>query len=105
MPLPTTDFGVFDGQILVDWNPGSGTITGIRAVERPLTKSTGRRIEQFVALDGAEHVFHLDATGPLAGIEMFSGDSLSVQGGAGFSTIVFVERETLGNTWMVVAHP
>ncbi len=102
---PTTDFGIFDGQLLVDWNPGSGTIAGIRAVERPLTKSAGRRIEQFVTLDGTEKVFHLDAGGPLSGIEMFVGDSLAVQGGPNFSMIVFVEKQTLGNTWMVVAHP
>ena len=101
---PTTDFTIFDGQLLVDWDAPPG-YTGIRAVERPLTKSTGRRIEQFVVLDGSEKVFHLEAGGPLEGVEMVAGDSLSIQGGPTFNTIVFVEKQTLGNTWMVVARP
>jgi hypothetical protein len=102
---PTTDFTIFDGQLLVDWDTTPAAITDIRAVERPLTKSTGRRVEQFVALDGSEKVFHLDATGPLAGIPMTTGDPLVVQGGPTFTTIVFVEQQTLNNTWMVIAQP
>ena len=101
---PTTDFAVFDGQILVNWNADAG-YHGIRAVERPLTKSTGRRIEQFASLDGSEKVFHLEAGGPLEGVQMFAGDSLTVQGGPTYSTILFVEKQTLGETWMVVARP
>jgi hypothetical protein len=102
---PTTDFTIFDGQLLVDWNKTPSPITDIRGVERPLTKSTGRRVEQFVTLDGSEKVFHLDATGPLAGIEMTTGDGLTIQGGPTFTTILFVEKQTLGNTWMVIARP
>ena len=33
MPTPTTDFGIFDGQLLVDWN-ATPPVNGIRAIQR-----------------------------------------------------------------------
>ena len=62
---PTTGFSIFDHQELVNWITAGGPINGIRAVQRPLTQTVGRRIEQFVSLIATDVAFHLDAA-PLA---------------------------------------
>jgi hypothetical protein len=102
VPDPTTDFGVFDHQQLVDWVAGSGTVNGIRAVRRPLTQSTGRRIEQFVTLEATDVVFHLEAA-PLVGVELQAGDEL--QTSAASYSVVFVERQSFDTTILAVCRP
>lgn len=99
---PTTDFGVFDHQQLVTWNAGTGPIAGIRAVRRPLTQSTGRRIEQFVTLEATDAVFHLEGA-PLAGVELAAGDEL--QTSAATYSVVFVERQSFETTILAVCRP
>src|SRR5262245_59348512 len=102
MAEPTTDFGVFDHQQLVNWVAGGGTVSGIRAVERPLTQSMGRRIEQLVTLEATDVVFHLDA-GPLAGVTIVAGDGFETS--AASYSVVFVERQSFGTTILVVCRP
>lgn len=99
---PTTDFGVFDQQQLVDWVAGSGTISGIRAVQRPLTQSIGRRIEQFVSLEATDVVFHLEAAA-LVGVTIVAGDVLETSTAS--YTVVFCERQSFETTVLAVCRP
>jgi hypothetical protein len=104
MPIPTTDFSIFDGQELVTYESVSDPgVANIRAVRRPLTQSRQRNVERYVELYAIDVVFHLDGT-PLASTHVVAGDSLIDSSGATYQ-VLFVERQTLDNTVAVVARP
>jgi hypothetical protein len=102
MTDPTTDFGIFDHQELVTWVAAGGSVENIRAVRRPLTQSAGRRIEQFVSLNGDDVVFHLDAA-PLVGAAIAAGDGLESATTA--YTVIFYERQSFETTILAVCRP
>jgi hypothetical protein len=104
MPTPTTDFGIFDGQELVSYEPVSDpVVANIRAIRRPLTQSRQRNVERYVQLFATDIVFHLDGA-PLASTNMMSGDTLT-DSNAVTHQVVFVERQTLNNSVAVVTRP
>jgi hypothetical protein len=99
MPEPTTDFAVFDHQELVNWVTAGGPINGIRAVQRPLTQTVGRRIEQFVSLVATDVVFHLDGA-PLAAATLAVDDSLETSDGT--YVVIFFEWQSFETTILAV---
>jgi hypothetical protein len=104
MPTPTTDFSIFDVLELVTYDPASGpAIANVRAVRRPLTQSRGRNIESFVMLQATDVVFHLDAA-PLAAVAVAAGDTITDALSKNYQ-VLFIERQTLGNTAIAVCRP
>jgi hypothetical protein len=104
MPIPTTDFSIFDGQELVTYDPATGsTVTNVPAVRRPLTQSRGRNVESFVMLQATDVVFHLDAT-LLAVTTLVAGDVITDASSETYD-VLFVERQTLNNTVLAVCRP
>lgn len=101
MPVPSTDFGIFDGQELVSYEPISEpAVDHVRAVRRPLTQSRQRNIERYTALQATDVVFHLDGA-PLAGVSLSAGDTLTDAASRTY-TVLFVERQTLNQSVVVV---
>jgi hypothetical protein len=104
MPTPTTDFSIFDVQELVSYQPASAaTVTDVPAIRRPLSRSSQRNVERYVALQATDVVFHLDAA-PLATTPLLAGDSL-VDSNSQSYLVLFVERQTLNNTVAAVCRP
>jgi hypothetical protein len=104
MPTPTIDFSIFDGQELVTYDPTTGsTVNNVPAVRRPLTQSRGRNVESFVALQATDVVFHLD-NAPIASTTLAAGDTITDAGAKNYQ-VLFVERQTLKNTVLVVGRP
>ncbi len=107
MPTPTTDFRVFDGSEYISYTlqGGNPPIHNVLAVRRPLTRSTGRRVEDFVALQATDVVFHLD-TAKLAGATLKANDTISALDRATNTdvsyNVLFIERQALGNTALAV---
>jgi hypothetical protein len=104
MPSPTTDFSIFDGQELVSYEPVSDPpVDNVPAIRRPLTQSRQRNVERYVVLFATDVVFHLDAT-PLASTQLMAGDTLT-DAQSVTHQVMFVERQTLENTIVVVGRP
>jgi hypothetical protein len=104
MPTPTTDFSIFDVQELVSYEPTTDPVVdNVPAVRRPLTQSRQRNVERYVQLQATDVVFHLDAA-PLATTELMAGDTLTDANGRTY-LVLFVERQSLGNTVAVVCRP
>lgn len=104
MPTPTTDFSIFDVQELVTYDPtGSPAVANVPAVRRPLTYSRGRNVSSFVALQATDVVFHLDTT-TLSSATLAAGDAIT-DAAAKTYQVLFVERQTLGNTAIAVCRP
>jgi hypothetical protein len=104
MPTPTTDFSIFDGPELVSYEPISGTaVNDVPAVRRPLTQSRQRNVERYVELVATDVVFHLDGT-TLGSTVVAAGDSLT-DANSVTHAVLFVERQTLKNTVVVVCRP
>jgi len=104
MPEPSFSFAVFDGQEIVSYTPsGEPAVEGIRAVRRPLTKSSQRNVERFVELTATDIVLHLDAL-PLAEIELAVGDSLT-DANSVVHEVLFAERQALSSSVAVVCRP
>jgi hypothetical protein len=106
MPIPTTDFSIFDAIELVTYTPAVGSsVPNIRAVRRPLTQSAERNIQRFVQLQAADVVFHLEAA-PLAltALSSTAGDVVTDANGNSFG-LLFFEHQTLNNTVLVVCRP
>jgi hypothetical protein len=104
MPDPTTDFSIFDGQELVSYEPISDPpVANVPAVRRPLTQSRQRNVERYIELAATDIVFHLDAS-PLVNTTLMAGDTIT---DAQMVThqVLFVERQTLGNTVVAVCRP
>jgi hypothetical protein len=101
MPIPTTDFSIFDGQELVTYEPvGQTIVENIAAVRRPLTQSRQRNVERYIELQATDVVFHLDAE-PLANSPLNAGDTLTDSQSVVYA-VLFVERQTLNNTIALV---
>ena len=104
MPIPTTDFTIFDDQELVTYDPTSGpAIANVPAVRRPLTQSRMRNVERYITLQATDVVFHLDGT-PLAAATLAAGDTITDADSKTYQ-VLFVERQTLRNTVAVVCRP
>jgi len=104
MPTPTTDFSIFDGLELVTYEPVSdAAVANVPAVRRPLTQSRQRNVERYVELFPTDVVFHLDGT-DLASTHLMAGDTLS-DAQSVTHQVLFVERQTLNNTVVVVCRP
>jgi hypothetical protein len=104
MPEPTTDFSIFDGRELVTYDPASGpAIANVPAVRRPLTQSGMRNVERYITLQSTDVVFHLDEA-PLASATPAAGDTIT-DGASKTYQVLFVERQTLKNTFAVVCRP
>ena len=107
MPTPTTDFRLFDGSEYISYTlqGGNAPIHNVLALRRPLTRSTGRRVEDFVSLEATDVVFHLD-TSKLAGATLKASDTITAFDRATNSdvsyNVLFIERQTLGTTAMAV---
>jgi hypothetical protein len=100
--LPTSNFSVFDGQELVDYSNGIGTISGVQAVRRPLSQSSASRIEQFGIMLAPDHVpFHLNGD-QLQSQALAAGDNI-VDAQSVEYTVVFVERQDLGHRVLAIA--
>ena len=100
MPTPTTDFTIFDGQQLITYTPqGEAAVENVPAVQRPLTHSSGRRIEQFVTLQATDVVLHID-TALLSAATLQANDTITLDGSA--YNVLFVERQALENTAILV---
>jgi hypothetical protein len=104
MPAPTTDFSIFDGQELVTYEPVSGSpISDVPAVRRPLTQSRQRNVERYIELFANDVVFHLEGT-ILGSVNLASGDAVT-DSNAVTHAVLFVERQTLDKTVVVVCRP
>lgn len=104
MPTPTTDFGIFDRQELVSYQPaGDSPVENVRAIRRPLTQSRQRNVERYVELFPTDVVFHLDAA-PLASKQLSPGDTLT-DANTATHEVVFVERQTLSNSVAAIGRP
>jgi hypothetical protein len=104
MPTPSTDFSIFDGQELVSYEPVSDPpVDNVPAIRRPLTQSRQRNVERYVELFATDVVFHLDAT-LLASTQLMAGDTLT-DAQSVTHQVMFVERQTLENTIVVVGRP
>jgi len=106
MSTPTTDFRLFDGSEYISYTlPGGNPIHNVLAVRRPLTRSTGRRVEDFVSLEATDVVFHLDMS-KLAGATLQASDTITALDRATNAdvsyNVLFIERQTLGNTALAV---
>lgn len=100
MSIPTTDFSIFDGQELVSYVPVTDpAVDDIRAIRRPLTQSRQRNVERYVELEATDVVFHLDGIS-LANTTLAAGDSLAAVDKT--FTVVFVERQVLNNSVIVI---
>ena len=100
--LPTFDFSVFDGQELVDYTNSTGTISGVRAVRRPLSQSTASRVEQFGIMLTTEHVpFHLDGD-QLPSQVLAAGNNIMDAQNIEYA-VVFVERQDFGHRVLAIA--
>lgn len=97
MPTPTIDFSIFDGQMLVTYEPAGQTpIADISAIRRPLTQSRQRNVERYIELMPTDEVFHLDAA-PLTNATLSAGDTLTGADATVYE-VLFVERQTLNRT-------
>lgn len=97
MPIPTTDFSIFDWQELVRYEPVTGDpADNVPALRRPLTQSGMRNVERYVDLEPTDIVFHLDGTN-LSSASVMAGDVITDAGGRTYRS-VFGERQTLNNT-------
>jgi hypothetical protein len=104
MPTPTTDFSIFDGQELVTYTPVSDPIVeNLPALRRPLTRSQQRNVERYIELQATDVIFHLDAT-YLSSTALAAGDAL-LDGNSVLYQVIFLERQTLGNTVAAVGRP
>jgi hypothetical protein len=104
MPTPTTDFSIFDGQELVTYTPVSDPVVeNVRAVRRPLTQSRQRNVERYIELEATDVVFHLDAT-QLESTMLGLGDVITDAANRTYH-VMFIERQTLGNTAAAVGRP
>ncbi len=104
MPTPTTNFSIFDGQELVSYDPFTGPpVADVPAVRRPLTQSRQRNVERYITIEATDVVFHLDGT-PLASTTLAAGDSMT-DANAKTYNVLFVERQVLQNTVVVVCRP
>jgi hypothetical protein len=105
MPIPTTDFSIFDGQELVTYDPAGAApaVANVPAVRRPLTQSRMRNVERYIVLAATDVVFHL-AAAPLAAVTLAAGDTI-VDANSKTYSVLFVERQTLKNTVAVVCRP
>jgi len=104
MPDPTTDFTIFDARELINWEGflvGDEPIENVPALRRPLTQSRQRNIERYIELMATDVVFHVDATS-LEGRRPSAGDAISDSGGTHYN-VLFCERQTIGNTYVLVA--
>ena len=101
MPAPTTDFSIFDWQEVVTYTPVSDeAVANVPALRRPLTQSGMRNVERYVELLPTDVVFHLDGAN-LAAKTLAIGDVVTDAHSAAYQ-VLFVERQTLGNTIAVV---
>jgi hypothetical protein len=104
MPAPTTGFSIFDGQELVTYEPASDPdVPNVPAVRRPLTQSRMRNIETFVTLQATDIVFHLDAV-LLASTTLAAGDAITDAQSVTYQ-VLFIERQSLGNSAAAVCRP
>jgi hypothetical protein len=104
MPTPTTDFSIFDWQELVTYAPAADdAVENVPALRRPLTQSGMRNVERYVELLPTDVVFHLEGTN-LAGTVLAIGDVVTDADAVTYQ-VLFVERQTLGNTVAVVGRP
>jgi hypothetical protein len=104
MPIPTTNFSIFDGQELVSYEPISGSaVNNVSAVRRPLTQSRLRNVETYVALEPTDFVYHLDGP-PLSNTALMAGDSIT-DASSQTHQVLFVERQTFENTIAAVCRP
>jgi hypothetical protein len=104
MPDPTSDFTVFDAQELINWESflsGEDPISNIRALRRPLTQSRQRNVERYIELAATDVVFHVDAT-QLDGRHPAAGDRISDASAIEYN-VLFCEKQTIGNTYALVA--
>jgi hypothetical protein len=104
MPTPSADFSIFDNQELVTYTPASDpAVENVPALRRPLTQSAQRNVERYVELQATDVVLHLDATS-LATTALAAGDVITDAGSRQYQ-ILFVERQTLNDTAVVVGRP
>ncbi|HEX4415159.1 MAG TPA: hypothetical protein VH107_16115 [Lacipirellulaceae bacterium] len=104
MPIPITDFAIFDGQELVTYTPSGGSaIANVQALRRPLTKSAQRNVESFVELHATDVVFHLDAAA-LAAVALAAADALVDAAGQHYQ-VMFVERQSWNSVAVAVCRP
>jgi len=107
MPTPTTDFRIFDTREYVSYTQQGGNppIHNVLAVQRPLTQSMGRRVQDFVTLQATDVVFHLD-TSKLNGATLKANDTITAldrDTNKDISyNVLFIERQTLGNSAIAV---
>lgn len=101
MPIPATDFSIFDWQELVTYAPVSDEVVeNVRALRRPLTKSSMRNVERYVELVLADVVFHLEGAS-LALKMLGTGDLITDANGVVYQSMAY-EWQTFGSTIAVV---
>lgn len=113
---PADDWPVFDLTETITYTPdGGAAITGLTAIRRPISQSTGRRIEQFDIGDGLnadDIVFHICETagGALAAIDLtpydFAGSTSKDEITDADTTVydvIFVERHVDNSKLFAVA--
>lgn len=104
MPTPTFDFSIFDGIELITYqsayNPPLGNVPAVR---RPLTRSAQRNVERYVELQATDVIFHLDATNLMA-FPLTTSDTIADVNSISYG-VLFVERQTLNNTVVLVCRP
>ena len=79
------------------------SVANVPTIRRPLTQSRQRNVERYVELLPTDVVFHLGGT-ELASTHLMAGDTLT-DANSVTHQVLFVERQTLHNTVVVVGRP